>query len=92
MAFRMMKKTTQNVKKLLTIYAMRGIIISERNKRTNHLHEGGNKMYEVVRIVKGHEITRMVGTHGFYHVRLTANTEMCFRTIKAAAEFINQNF
>lgn len=49
-------------------------------------------MYEVVRIVKGHEITRMVGTHGFYHVRLTANTEMCFRTIKAAAGFINQNF
>ena len=88
----MMKKTTQNVKKLLTIYAMRGIIISERNKRANHLHRGGNKMYEVVRIVKGHEITRMVGTHGFYHVRLTANTEMCFRTIKAAAEFINQNF
>lgn len=49
-------------------------------------------MYEVVRIVKGHEITRMVGTHGFYHVRLTVNTEKCFRTIKAAAEFINQNF
>jgi hypothetical protein len=71
---------------------MRGIIISEINKRTNHLQEGENKMYEVVRIVKGHEITRMVGTHGFYHVRLTVNTEMCFRTIKAAAKFINQNF
>ena len=71
---------------------MRGILYIETNKRANHLHRGGNKMYEVVRIVKGHEITRMVGTHGFYHVRLTANTEMCFRTIKAAAEFINQNF
>ena len=69
---------------------MRGNIISRNETETNR--KGGNKMYEVVRIVKGHEITRMVGTHGFYHVRLTANTEMCFRTIKAAAEFINQNF
>ena len=69
---------------------MCGIIISRNETETNHT--GGNKMYEVVRIVKGHEITRMVGTHGFYHVRLTVNTEKCFRTIKAAAEFINQNF
>ena len=68
---------------------MSGILYIETNKKANHT--GGNKMYEVVRIVKGHEITRMVGTHGFYHVKLTANTEMCFRTIKAAAEFINQN-
>ena len=49
-------------------------------------------MYEVVRIVKGHEITRMVGTHGFYHVRLTAHSEKCFHTIKAATEYINNNF
>lgn len=49
-------------------------------------------MYEVVKIVKGHEITRMIGTHGFYHVRLTPHTEMCFRTIKAATEYINNNF
>lgn len=48
-------------------------------------------MYEVVRIVKGHEITRMIGTHGFYYVRLTAHSKVCFRTIKAAAEYIDNN-
>lgn len=48
-------------------------------------------MYETVKIVKGYEITRMIGTHGFYHVRLTSNKEVCFRTIKAAVEYINTN-
>lgn len=44
-------------------------------------------MYETVKIVNGHSITRMVGTRGFYHVRLDAHRERTFRTIKAAASF-----
>lgn len=44
-------------------------------------------MYEVVKTVNGHNITRMVGTRGFYHVRLDAHRERTFRTIKAAAAF-----
>lgn len=48
-------------------------------------------MYEVVKVVNGYEITRMVGTHGFYQVTLKetakAKTFMTFKTIKAATEF-----
>ena len=49
-------------------------------------------MYETVKVVKGYKITRMIGTRGFYHVRLTANKSLTFRTIKAAVEFINKTF
>lgn len=49
-------------------------------------------MYEVVKTVKGHEITRMKGTHGYYHVKVREgkefNVEQTFRTIKAAVAFI----
>ena len=44
-------------------------------------------MYEVVKTVNGHHVTRMVGTRGFYHVRLDARRERTFRTIRAAAAF-----
>lgn len=44
-------------------------------------------MYEVVKVVNGYEITRMVGTRGFYTVALDAHREVNFRTIKAAAAF-----
>ena len=44
-------------------------------------------MYETVKVVNGKEIYRMVGTHGFYHVRISKNKECTFKTIKAAAEF-----
>lgn len=51
-------------------------------------------MYETVKTVKGYEITRMKGTHGFYHVKVKEGkgwtAERTFRTIKAAAEFINK--
>lgn len=51
-------------------------------------------MYEVVKVVKGYEITRMKGTRGFYTVTTCSgkNWSKCytFRTIKAAAEFIEQ--
>lgn len=49
-------------------------------------------MYETVKVVKGYSITRMIGTRGFYHVRITANKSLTFRTIKAAVEFINKTF
>lgn len=51
-------------------------------------------MYEVVRIVKGYEITRMVGTRGFYHVNIREGKGWkeyhTFRTIKAAVKFIEE--
>lgn len=49
-------------------------------------------MYEVVRIVKGYEIKRMIGTHGHYHVLIREGKGFkefhTFKTIKAAVEFI----
>ena len=49
-------------------------------------------MYETVKIVKGHAITRMIRTRGFYTVTSREGngiTEYAtFRTIKAAAKFI----
>lgn len=51
-------------------------------------------MYEVVRVVKGYEITRMVGTNGFYHVNIREGKGWkeyhTFRTIKAAVKFIEE--
>lgn len=46
------------------------------------------KMYEVVKVVKGYEITRMKGTRGFYHVCVSEGEYFNFHTIKAAAAFI----
>ena len=49
-------------------------------------------MYEVVKIVKGYEITRMKGTKGVYHVNVREGKGFrefhTFRTIKAAVKFI----
>ena len=45
-------------------------------------------IYETVKVVNGYEIKRMKGTHGFYHVNVRAGKYYTFRTIKAAAEFI----
>ena len=49
-------------------------------------------MYETVKIVKGYEIKRMVGTKGAYHVNVREGKGFrefhTFRTIKAATEFI----
>lgn len=50
------------------------------------------KMYETVKIVKGYQITRRVGTTGYYKVVLEQRKGFekfkTFRTIKAAAEYI----
>lgn len=52
-------------------------------------------MYEVVKVVKGYEITRMVGTRGYYEVTISKGEKwskfLSFRTIKAAVEYINNN-
>lgn len=49
-------------------------------------------IYETVKIINGYAITRMKGTHGFYHVNVREGKGWkefhTFRTIKAAAEFI----
>ena len=51
-------------------------------------------MYEVVKIVKGYEITRMKGTKGTYHVNIKEGKGFrefhTFKTIKAATEFIEK--
>ena len=50
-------------------------------------------MYEVVKVVKGYEIKRLVGSHGCYHVNVREGNGWkefhTFRTIKAAVDFIN---
>lgn len=49
-------------------------------------------MYEVVKVVKGHEIYRMKGTHGCYHVNIREGKGWkefhTFKTIKAAVKFV----
>ena len=51
-------------------------------------------MYEVVRVVKGYEIIRMIGTRGVYHVNVREGKGFrefhTFKTIKAAVEFIEK--
>ena len=42
-------------------------------------------MYEIVKVVNGFAIWRMVGTRGYFTVRLDAHRFLTFRTIKAAA-------
>lgn len=48
-------------------------------------------MYETVKIVNGHEIYRMKGTHGCYWVDIRkterSKVQMNFKTQKAAAAF-----
>ena len=44
-------------------------------------------MYETVKVVNGHAITRMVGTRGFYHVKINEYSFRTFHTIKEASVF-----
>lgn len=48
-------------------------------------------MYETVKTVNGHDIIRIKGTHGAYHVNIREGkgwaTFHTFKTIKAAAAF-----
>lgn len=49
-------------------------------------------MFEVVKTVKGYDITRMKGTKGAYHVSVREGKGFrefhTFKTIKSAVEFI----
>lgn len=49
-------------------------------------------MYEVVKTVKGYDITRMKGTKGHYHVSVREGKGFrefhTFKTIKSAVQFI----
>ena len=51
-------------------------------------------MYETVKIVKGYEIKRMIGSRGCYHVNVREGKGFrefhTFRTIKAAVKFIEE--
>ena len=50
-------------------------------------------MFETVKVVNGYEITRMIGTHGFYTVTFwksesgKSSKSRSFKTIKAATAF-----
>jgi hypothetical protein len=55
------------------------------------MNEEVKKMFETVKVVNGYEITRLVGSRGFYHVNIWEDGAWgeyhTFRTIKAAAQF-----
>lgn len=67
------------------------IIRNREHTKTKEDH----KMYETVKTVKGYDIIRRKGTHGFYYVYTTRKEKSAtfyeFHTIKAAAEFIEEN-
>ena len=48
-------------------------------------------IYEVVKTVNGHDIYRLKGSRGFYHVAIRQNVTINFRTIKAAAAYIESS-
>lgn len=56
-------------------------------EQTKSKQKGELKTYETVKVVNGYAIERMVGTRGYYHLRLGKGKEIIFRTIKAAAEY-----
>lgn len=70
------------------------ILISSNKERDATKAQGKRVMYEVVKIVKGYEITRMKGTKGAYHVNVREGKGFrefhTFKTIKAATEFIEK--
>lgn len=83
------KKTCRNA---LTYGNASDIILSGGNLRERNRKE--NRMYETVKTVKGYAITRMIGSKGCYHVSVREGRGFrefhTFRTIKAAAEFIEK--
>lgn len=48
-------------------------------------------MWETVKEVNEYRIFRMVETRGYYHIRLDEHREVVFKTIKAAAEWVNNH-
>jgi len=55
-------------------------------------------MFETLRVVNGHKIIRMIGTHGFYHVIIRESNDLkkrgqtfaLFKTLKDAVAFAEQ--
>lgn len=74
----------------MTYYAICNII--KTVKRGTQRKRGKEKMWEVVKTVKGYDITRMVGSRGAYHISVREGKGFrefhTFKTIKAAVEFI----
>lgn len=69
--------------------------IDRSRKQDKNVKETKMK-YETVKVVKGIEIKRMEGTHGFYHINIREGRGWkefhTFKTIKSAVEFINNVF
>ena len=66
--------------------------VAFRKRLEEHKEREEKKMWEVVKTVKGYDITRMVGSRGAYHVSVREGKGFrefhTFKTIKAAVEFI----
>ena len=64
------------------------------SSKQNTTQKENKNMYETVKIIKGYEIKRMIGTHGIYHVTVREGKGFkefhTFRTIKSAIEFIEK--
>jgi len=54
----------------------------------NGARESGS-IYEVVKTVNGYDITRMVGSRGFYTLRIDERRSMSFRSVKEAEAWAN---
>ena len=67
-------------------------VVAFRKRLEEHKEREEKKMWEVVKTVKGYDITRMVGSRGAYHVSVREGKGFrefhTFKTIKAAVEFI----
>ena len=74
------------VKYILYIPSIYAIIIYRKGRKAPNRKEVF-KMYEVVKVVNGHEIYRMKGTHGSYWVDIKKGVQRWFKTQKAAASF-----
>lgn len=72
------------------LYVIRRKNINQKSGGQNArctIRKGVFKMYEVVKVVNGHEIYRMKGTHGSYWVDIKKGVQRWFKTQKAAASF-----
>lgn len=73
----------------MTYYAICNII---KTVKRGTQRKRGKENGEVVKTVKGYDITRMVGSRGAYHVSVREGKGFrefhTFKTIKAAVEFI----
>ena len=85
------KKILQNLKKTIDKVKKMCYNILVKHEQMFDKRKATKKMYETVKVVNGHAITRMIGTRGFYYVNVREGKGFrefhTFRTIKAAAAF-----